>query len=55
MPTHQLARRGAELGFRIWSLWNSSQLEADFAPCIKEVSEALLLTDFADEVRLRET
>jgi len=55
MPTHQLARRGAELGFRIWSLWDSSQLEADFAPRIREVSEALLLTDFADETRLRGT
>ncbi|HEV7629150.1 MAG TPA: phosphoribosylglycinamide synthetase [Streptomyces sp.] len=55
MPYHQLARRGAEKGFRIWSLWDPLQLEADFAPRVEEVSEELLLTDFDDEVRLRET
>lgn len=55
MPYHQFARRGSETGFRIWSVWDPSQLEADFAPRVEEVSEELLLTDFADEVRLRET
>ncbi|MFF4251281.1 phosphoribosylglycinamide synthetase [Streptomyces sp. NPDC001663] len=54
MPSHQLVRRGAELGFRIWSLWDPSQLEADFAPRVEEVSEELLLTDFTDETGLRE-
>lgn len=55
MPHHQLARRGTETGFRIWSLWDPLRLEADFAPRVEEVSEELLLADFADEVRLRET
>jgi hypothetical protein len=55
MPSHQLVRRGVELGFRIWSVWDPELLEADFAHRIEEVSEELLLTDFGDEVRLRET
>lgn len=42
------------MGFRIWSVWDPSQLEADFAPRVEEVSEQLLLTDFADEAGLRE-
>lgn len=54
MPTHQLVWKGAELGFRIWSVWDPSQLEADFAPRVEEVSEELLLTDFTDETGLRE-
>lgn len=54
MPSHQLVRRGAELGFRIWSVWDPSQLEADLAPRVEEVSEELLLTDFTDETGLRE-
>ncbi|MEU4166583.1 phosphoribosylglycinamide synthetase [Streptomyces sp. NPDC026665] len=55
MPSHQLVQKGAELGFRIWSLWDPSQLEADFAPHFDAVSEELLLTDFTDESGLRET
>jgi len=55
MPSHQLARKGSERGFHIWSVWDPSQLEADFAPRVKEVSEDLLLTDFTDETGLRET
>ncbi|MFD1659632.1 phosphoribosylglycinamide synthetase [Streptomyces caeni] len=55
MPSHQLVRKGAERGFRIWSVWDPSQLEADFAPRVEEVSEELLLTDFTDESGLRET
>lgn len=55
MPTHQLARKGCELGFRIWSIWDPKLLEADFAPRLEEVSEELLLVDFADEAGLRET
>jgi hypothetical protein len=55
MPSHQLVRKGAEQGFRIWSVWDPSQLEADFAPRVEEVSEELLLTDFTDEAGLRET
>jgi hypothetical protein len=43
------------LGFRIWSLWDPSQLESDFAPRVEEASEQLLLADFADEDGLRET
>ncbi|MET7680671.1 phosphoribosylglycinamide synthetase [Streptomyces sp. NPDC005423] len=43
------------MGFRIWSIWDPLQLEADFAPRIEEVSEELLLTGFADRARLRET
>ncbi|WP_223244092.1 phosphoribosylglycinamide synthetase [Streptomyces sp. CBMA156] len=43
------------MGFRIWSIWDPVQLEADFAQRIEEGSEELLLTDFADEDRLRET
>lgn len=43
------------MGFRIWSIWDPSQLEADFAPRVEEVSEQLLLTDFADVAGLRET
>lgn len=31
-----------------------SQLDADFAPRVEEVSEQLLLTDFADEAGLRD-
>lgn len=54
MPSHQLARRGAELGFRIWSVWDPARLEADFASRLAEASEQLLLTDFADEAGLRE-
>ncbi|WP_240659911.1 phosphoribosylglycinamide synthetase [Streptomyces sp. WAC 01529] len=54
MPSHQLVRKGAELGFRIWSVWDPSQLEADFAPRVEEVSEELLLVDFTDEAGLRE-
>ncbi|WP_328451125.1 phosphoribosylglycinamide synthetase [Streptomyces sp. NBC_00386] len=42
------------MGFRIWSLWDPSQLEADFAPHVDAVSEELLLTDFTDESGLRE-
>jgi len=42
------------LGFRIWSLWDPSQLEADFAPRVEQASEQLLFTDFADEAGLRE-
>ncbi|MFD3586362.1 phosphoribosylglycinamide synthetase [Streptomyces sp. NPDC058683] len=48
-------RKGAEQGFRIWSVWDPSQLEADFAPRVEEVSEELLFTDFTDETALRET
>ncbi|MFD7876774.1 phosphoribosylglycinamide synthetase [Streptomyces sp. NPDC059766] len=48
-------RKGAERGFRIWSVWDPSQLEADFAPRLEEASEELLLTDFSDETALRET
>ncbi|MEG3628665.1 ATP-grasp domain-containing protein [Streptomyces poriticola] len=55
MPSHRLVRKGSELGFRIWSIWDPSQLEADFAPRVEEVSEELLLTDFSDEAGLRET
>ena len=55
MPSHQLVCRGSELGFRIWSVWDPSELEADFAPRLEEASEQLLLTDFADEAGLRET
>lgn len=55
MPSHQLVRRGTELGFRIWSLWDPAQLEADFAPRLEEFSEQLLLADFADEAGLRST
>ncbi|MEU8894098.1 phosphoribosylglycinamide synthetase [Streptomyces sp. NPDC048442] len=54
MPSHQLVRKGTELGFRIWSLWDPSQLEADLAPRVEEASEELLLTDFSDGTRLRE-
>jgi len=54
-PSHQLVRKGAELGLHIWSVWDPSQLEADFAPSIEEVSEQLLTIDFADETGLRET
>lgn len=43
------------MGFQIWSLWDPSQLEVDFAPRIEEVSEELLLTDFTDETALCET
>ncbi|GGT19680.1 phosphoribosylglycinamide synthetase [Streptomyces purpureus] len=42
------------MGFRIWSVWDPSQLEVDFEPRIEEVSEQLLLTDFADEAGLRD-
>lgn len=42
------------MGFRIWSVWDPAQLEADFAPRVEEVSEQLLLVDFADEAGLRE-
>jgi hypothetical protein len=55
MPGHQLVRKGAELGFHIWSVWDPSQLEADFAPRVEEFSQQLLTTDFADESSLRET
>ncbi|MFF4140774.1 phosphoribosylglycinamide synthetase [Streptomyces sp. NPDC001698] len=55
MPTHQLVRKGAELGFRIWSIWDPKQFEADFAPRLEEASEELLLIEFADETGLRET
>ncbi|MEU9340279.1 phosphoribosylglycinamide synthetase [Streptomyces sp. NPDC048278] len=55
MPSHQLVRKGAERGLRVWSVWDPSQLEADFARRVKEVSEELLLTDFSDETGLRET
>lgn len=41
------------MGFRIWSVWDPSQLEIDFAPRIEELSEQLLLIDFADEDELR--
>ncbi|GAA0438362.1 phosphoribosylglycinamide synthetase [Streptomyces luteireticuli] len=43
------------MGFRIWSVWDTSQLEADFAPRVEEFSEQLLTVDFADETGLRET
>lgn len=43
------------MGFRVWSIWDPLLLEADFAPRIEELSEELLLIDFADEDRLRET
>ncbi|MGW1293066.1 phosphoribosylglycinamide synthetase [Streptomyces sp. NPDC002533] len=55
MPTHQLVRKGAELGFRIWSVWDPKLLEDDFAPRLEKVSEELLLIDFADEAGLRAT
>ncbi|MFE5680681.1 phosphoribosylglycinamide synthetase [Streptomyces erythrochromogenes] len=55
MPTHQLVRKGAELGFLVWSVWDPRLLEADFASKLEEVSEELLLVDFADEAGLRET
>lgn len=42
------------MGFRIWSVWDPSQLEPDFAPRVEEDSEELLLADFADEEGLRE-
>ncbi|GLY28357.1 hypothetical protein [Kineosporia sp. NBRC 101731] len=42
------------MGFRIWSVWDPSQLEADFAPRIESCSQELLLTDFTDEAGLRE-
>ncbi len=54
MPSHQLVRKGAELGFRIWSMWDPKQLETDFAPRVAEASEELLLLDFADENGLRD-
>lgn len=54
MPSHQLVRKGTELGFRIWSMWDPKQLEADFAPRVEEASEELLLPDFADEAGLRD-
>ncbi|MGD9483567.1 phosphoribosylglycinamide synthetase [Streptomyces sp. TRM70308] len=55
MPDHQLVRKGKELGLRVWSVWDPTQLEADFAPRVEEFSEELLTTDFADETGLRET
>ncbi|MFE3328154.1 phosphoribosylglycinamide synthetase [Streptomyces sp. NPDC059176] len=55
MPSHQLVRKGAERGLRIWSLWNESELEVDFAPHLESASEELLLTDFTDEAGLRDT
>ncbi|MFF7160845.1 phosphoribosylglycinamide synthetase [Streptomyces sp. NPDC008086] len=54
MPSHQLVRKGNELGFRLWSIWDPSQLESDYAPRVEEASEELLLTDFSDETLLRE-
>lgn len=54
MPSHQLVRKGTELGFRIWSLWDPAQLDVDLRPRLEEVSEELLLTDFTDESGLRE-
>jgi L-amino acid ligase C-terminal domain 2 len=54
MPSHQLLRKGVESGCRIWSIWDPSQLDADFAPRVQEVSEELLLTDFTDETGLGE-
>ncbi|QGZ50757.1 phosphoribosylglycinamide synthetase [Streptomyces sp. QHH-9511] len=54
MPNHQLVRKGIEMGIRIWSLWDSSQLDADLRQHLEEVSEELLLTDFTDESGLRE-
>lgn len=54
MPTHQLARKAAESGFRVWSLWDPSQIEAEFLPHLKAASEELLLVDFTDESGLRE-
>lgn len=54
MPSHQLVRKGAELGFRMWSIWDPRQLEPDFEQRIVQFTEELLLTDFADEARLRE-
>jgi hypothetical protein len=54
MPNHQLVRKGTELGMRIWSLWDPSQLDADMRPHLEEFSEELLLTDFGDERGLRE-
>ncbi|MEU8469341.1 phosphoribosylglycinamide synthetase [Streptomyces sp. NPDC029006] len=55
MPSHQLVRKGAEQGLRIWSLWDESELEVEFAPRLEAVSEELLLTDFTDEAGLRDT
>ncbi|MFG2947067.1 phosphoribosylglycinamide synthetase [Streptomyces adustus] len=55
MPSHQLVRKGVERGFRIWSVWDPSQLEADLAPRVAEASEELLFADFTDETALRET
>lgn len=54
MPDHQLVRKGAEGGFRIWSVWDPARLEADFAPRLAEFSEGLLLADCTDETVLRE-
>ncbi|AUG78728.1 Phosphoribosylglycinamide synthetase [Kitasatospora sp. MMS16-BH015] len=53
MPSHQLVRKGTELGFRIWSLWDPALLDEDFRPLLEEFSEELLLADFGDEDALR--
>lgn len=53
-PSHRLVQKGAELGFRVWSLWDPAELDPDFAPRVEEFSEELLLADFSDETALRE-
>ncbi|MEV0774289.1 phosphoribosylglycinamide synthetase [Streptomyces sp. NPDC050428] len=54
MPYHQLARKAAEAGFRVWSLWDPLIPEADFLSQVADASEELLHTSFADEARLRQ-
>ncbi|MGW5271534.1 phosphoribosylglycinamide synthetase [Streptomyces sp. NPDC004044] len=54
MPSHQLVQKAAKLGLLVWSLWDPSQLEADFAPYVDADSEELLLADFTDQTGLRE-
>jgi hypothetical protein len=53
MPYHQLARKAAEAGFKVWSLWDPWIPEADFLSQVADASEELLHTSFADEARLR--
>ena len=53
MPYHQLVRKAAEAGFRVWSLWDPRIPEADSLARVADASEELLHTGFTDGAGLR--
>ncbi|SDQ97818.1 phosphoribosylglycinamide synthetase [Actinopolyspora saharensis] len=53
MPSHQLVTKAVEAGYRLWTLGDPELFDTAFLAHLREVSENLLFTDFADETEVR--